>query len=58
MPKIIVTGSDGRFGNILKKFNDKKYSFPNFSFFSVPDSISGLDILGLVEHQQANFRNS
>ena len=23
MPKIIVTGSDGRFGNILKKFNDK-----------------------------------
>ena len=29
MHKILVTGSDGRFGNILKKFKDKRFIFRN-----------------------------
>ena len=29
MLKIIVTGSDGRFGKILKKFKDKRFIFRN-----------------------------
>ncbi len=29
MPKIIVTGSDGRFGRVLKKFNKKNFIFKN-----------------------------
>ena len=29
MSKILVTGSDGRFGKILKKFNDKRFIFRN-----------------------------
>ena len=29
MPKIIVTGSDGRFGKILKKLNKKNFIFKN-----------------------------
>ena len=29
MSKILVTGSDGRFGKILKKFNDKRLIFKN-----------------------------
>ena len=29
MPKIIVTGSDGRFGEILKKFKKKNFIFKN-----------------------------
>ena len=29
MSKILVTGSDGRFGKIIKKFNDKRFIFRN-----------------------------
>ena len=29
MPKILVTGSDGRFGKIIKKFKDKRFLFRN-----------------------------
>ena len=29
MSKILVTGSDGRFGRIIKKFNDKRFIFRN-----------------------------
>ncbi len=29
MPKILVTGSDGRFGRIIKKFNDQRLIFRN-----------------------------
>ena len=29
MKKIIVTGGDGRFGKIFKKFTDNNYIFPS-----------------------------
>ena len=29
MHKILVTGSDGRFGKIIKKFKDKRFIFRN-----------------------------
>ena len=29
MPKIIVTGSDGRFGRVLKRFSKKNFIFRN-----------------------------